>query len=152
MLLCITHDLRWRIETHRLAVQKRCRKRRRMMTLQPCAGIYQERKTRRMRLGESIPRKPFDLLKHLLRECARVSTGNHPLLKRFAEARNLISTALPCSDRASEFICLPRSESCRNDRERHRLLLKKWHPERLSKNTTNRFIWISDGLFTISTA
>ena len=152
MLLCVTHDLRWRIETHRLTVQKRRRKRRRMMTLQPCAGIHQECKARRMRLGESISRKSFDLLKHLLRERARVSTRDHSLLKRFAEARNLISTAFPCSDRASEFIRLPWSESRRNDRERHRLLLKKRHPERLPKNVANCFIWISDGLFTISTA
>ena len=73
----VAHQLRRRIETHRLAVDHRGGKRGRIVVLEPRRCIYQQREARRVRLRETVLAEPLDLLIHPLGEFLRQAVGEH---------------------------------------------------------------------------
>ena len=74
---CIAHQLRWRIEAHRLAVEQGSQKRRRCVTLQPTRHIHQQGKASGMRLRKTVIAKATNLPEQLLRELCRVAPQAH---------------------------------------------------------------------------
>ena len=56
--LGIAHDLRRRVEPHRLGVQQRAAEHVRMVAFHPRAGVRDQRETRRMALGKPIDPNP----------------------------------------------------------------------------------------------
>src|SRR5688572_27310267 len=54
MLARVAHELRRRVEPHRLTVEQGARERCRLMTLEPRGVVYEQCKARRMRLGKTV--------------------------------------------------------------------------------------------------
>src|SRR5258706_406548 len=73
----VLHELRWRIKSHRLRIEQPAKKRRRMVALEPCRGIGEQRETRRVRFGEPVFAEAEDLLVDLARELLRVAAFAH---------------------------------------------------------------------------
>ncbi|MNT15933.1 hypothetical protein D3C72_1510130 [compost metagenome] len=69
----VLHQLRRRIEPHRLAVQQRAQECRRMVAFEPGADIHQLGKTGRMALRKTIFAEPLDLLADRQRERFRIA-------------------------------------------------------------------------------
>src|SRR5580700_4257968 len=86
MLACVAHDFGRGIESHRLRIQQRCGKRRRMKLLDPGRDVNEERKTRGMAFGKAVRSKTLDLFETALRIVAAVTARHHAadhlLLKR----------------------------------------------------------------------
>ena len=146
MLARVAHQLRRRVEAHRLTVQKRRRERRRVMALQPRAGVGQQRETGRVTFRKAVPREPLDLREHLLREMLGVSVGQHALRESLAELRQLVAAPLPRRDGPPQLIGLPRREARRHHGQRHGLLLEQRHAKRASKHALDARIGIGDRL------
>ncbi|MDR9160943.1 hypothetical protein FEP45_06023 [Burkholderia multivorans] len=139
----ILHELRGRIEAHRLAVQQRGNEDRRFVAFEPAARVREFREARRVALGKAVFAEALDLLEDLLGELARVSALEHPvddLVVIFAE----IALALPCGHRAPQRIGLVRREARRDDRDLHHLLLEDRHAERAFEHRLERVARIRD--------
>ena len=138
----IAYQLRGRVETHRLTVEKRGSECCRMMTLEPCRHIDQERKARCVALWKSVTRETLNLPEHLRSKLFGIPPGTHTGLQLILECSNLISGTLPCSDGAAQFVRLTgRKAGCYHGKQ-HRLLLKEWHAKGLSKDGANGFVGI----------
>ena len=77
VLARIAHDLRRRIEAHRLRVQQRRRERRRVMALDPGRDVDEMREARRVALGEAVLAEALDLVEAALGEVAVVAARDH---------------------------------------------------------------------------
>ena len=75
----ILHQLRRRIETHRLAVQQRGEEGGRVVALEPGGHIDQQGEACRMRFGKAVFAEAVDLLEDALGELARVAAFEHAL-------------------------------------------------------------------------
>ena len=64
----VPHDLRRRVEAHRLAVEQRRGERRRVVALEPGRDVHQQREARRVGLGEAVLAEARDLLEDPLGE------------------------------------------------------------------------------------
>ena len=150
MFARIAHQLRGRVETHRLTVEKRGSECCRMMALEPCRHIDQERKARCVTLRKSVTRETLNLPEHLRSKLFGIPTSPHAGLQLILECSNLISGALPCSDGAAQFVRLTgRKAGCYYGKQ-HRLLLKEWHTKRLSKDGANGFVGIVRCISTVA--
>ena len=69
----VLHELRRRVEAHRLAVEQRGAERRRLVPLEPRRGVDQQREARRVRLGKAVFAEALDLLEDPLGEFLRVA-------------------------------------------------------------------------------
>src|SRR4051812_41049013 len=85
MLLRITHHLRRRIKTHRLAVEQRSQEHIGVMAFDPGRGIDQKRKARGVAFRKTIFAKAFNLLEAVLDERAGVAAIAHALDETFSE-------------------------------------------------------------------
>lgn len=146
MLASIANELRRRVEAHRLAVEERRRERRGMPALEPRRDVDEERKARRVALGEAVAAEAPDALEDLLGEGGRVATGRHALDEPAAELVDRVAGTLPRGQGASQLIGLARREAGRDDREGHRLLLKKRHAEGALEHATHRVVGELDRL------
>src|SRR5579871_4195197 len=123
MLPRIDHQLGRLIEAHRQAVQQGGHKNIRVVTLDPGRDIHQQRKTYRMAFGETVAAKSFDLFEDALRVFRRIAVPGHPVDKLLLEFRHL-PMSFESGHGSTELVGLRRGETCRNDRDLHRLLLE----------------------------
>jgi hypothetical protein len=101
----IGHQLRRRIEAHRLRVQERGAKRRRLVTLEPGRDIHEQRERSRMRFRETVFAEAQDLLVDLARERFRQAALRHAVdetLLEFLEA----APAAPRGHRSAKLVRL----------------------------------------------
>ncbi|KOT25677.1 hypothetical protein DM52_4833 [Burkholderia mallei] len=141
--LRVLHELRGRIEAHRLAVQERGEKDRRLVTLEPAARISELREARRMAFRKAILAEALDLLEDLLGEFAGIAALEHPRddpLVILAE----IALAFPRRHRPAQRIGLAGREARRDDRDLHHLLLENRNPERALEHAFERLARIGD--------
>src|SRR5580704_6983812 len=73
----IAHQLRGRVETHRLAVDERGAECRRFVMFQPGGDVDEQREARTVRLREAVFAKPQYLIEYLLRKTLRISALQH---------------------------------------------------------------------------
>src|ERR1700743_2563591 len=85
MLLSVAHDLRGRVEPHRLAVEKSCREYVRIEAFDPCRGVDQIGKTRRVAFGKAVFAKTFDLTEAASGKIALIAARRHAIDELFAE-------------------------------------------------------------------
>jgi hypothetical protein len=85
MLARIAHDLGGGIKPHRLAVQQRAGKGRRMVALQPGRGIDQQGKAGRMAFGKAVFAEPLDLGKTAFGKAGIIAACQHPADEPVAE-------------------------------------------------------------------
>src|SRR5712675_3591758 len=69
----IAHQLRRRIETHRLTVDEGRAKCRRLVMFEPGRGVYQQCKASRVRFRESVFAEPQYLIEYLMRKALGVA-------------------------------------------------------------------------------
>ena len=127
--LRVLHDLRRRVEAHRLAVDQRRGERRRLVLLEPRRDVDQQREARGVRFGKAVFAEAEDLLEDPARELLGVAALAHaadqPLLEGAEPA-----LALPRRHRPPQLVGLARREARGDDRELHDLLLEDRHAER----------------------
>ncbi|MNP01286.1 hypothetical protein D3C76_930950 [compost metagenome] len=116
------------VEAHRPTVDQRTGEDRRLMALQPTAGIAQQGKAGRMRLREAIAAKPLDLLEDALGKRQRVTIAQHALHQPFA-VRFQAAVALPGCHAAAQLVGLARGIVGRDHRQLHHLLLEQRHAQ-----------------------
>ena len=143
--LRIAHELRRRVKPHRLAAEQGRREGRRMMALEPCRHVDEQREARRVRLRKAVFAEAADLAEHLLGELLRQPAGEHavdePSVKLVDHAR-----PPPGPHRAAQLIGLARREARRHHRQPHRLLLEERHAERLLEHLADRVVGIGHRL------
>ena len=101
----IPHDLRRRIEPHRLAVQQRGAENVRVVALHPGRRVGDQREARGVALREAVGAEPLELRKGPLGEGPLVALVDHPLDQLVLEVRDAAgdgvdapSTASVCQD------------------------------------------------------
>ena len=77
MLARAAHDLRRRVEAHRLRIEQRSGKRRRVMAFDPGRDIDEMGEAGSMALGEAIFAKALDLIEAALGELGRIAARRH---------------------------------------------------------------------------
>ena len=128
MLARIAHQLRRRIETHRLAVQQRCQECVRVVPLEPGADIHQQRKTRRMAFRKTIFAKAFDLLEDALGKFQRIALLDHPPDQPLIKWTQT-TLALPRGHCPAQAVGLARGKVGCQYRQLHHLLLEYRHTQ-----------------------
>src|SRR5688572_5863077 len=123
MLNGITHDLRWGIKTHGLAVEQCAGKHIRVVALEPARGINEEREGSRVAFGEAVFAKTLDLAEAAFGEFDVVAVLDHAGDELVAELGDLAGTA-PGRHGPAELVGLARREPGTDDGDLHRLLLE----------------------------
>ena len=73
MLARVAHELRRRVEAHRLAVEQRAGERRGLVTLEPRGAVDEQREARGMRFGKAVFAEALDLAEDRAREILGVT-------------------------------------------------------------------------------
>src|SRR5271166_381299 len=123
MPLRIFHKSGWRIKPHRLVVKQRSRKSSEVMTLEIGAGIGDESKAGRVRLGKSIQRKRSDRENDLLLRLPRDPVALHALAEVHFDVVHPLLTALE-AHRATQLFRLSPGKSGSDHGHAQELLLK----------------------------
>ncbi len=100
MLSRIAHELRRRIETHRLTVEQCAGKRRGFVMLQPGGVVRQESEARTVTFRKAVLAEPHHLLVETLCEVVAVVSRAHPIQQLFPEMFES-SGSLPRTHRAA---------------------------------------------------
>src|SRR5712671_7787108 len=82
----VLHELRRRVETHRLAVQERSEKRRRLVALEPGGNVSDQREARRVRFRKAVFPETENLAVNALGEFPSVVSFQHSVYQRRAKA------------------------------------------------------------------
>ena len=126
MLARIAHQLRWRVEAERLAVQQRGEKGIRVVALQPAAEVGELSEAGRMALGEAVLAEALHLLEDVLGELGVVALLDHPADEPVVKVLEP-AMALPRRHRAPQLIGLAGREIGGDHRDLHHLLLEDRH-------------------------
>ena len=140
MLLRVAHDLRRRVEAHRLAVEQRRREHIRVMAFQPARGVDQIGEARGMAFRKAVFAEALDLLEAALGEIALVALRHHAL-DHLALERADGADPPERRHRAAQPVGLRRPEAGRHDRDPHRLFLEQRHAERLAEHLFKLVGW-----------
>ncbi|ESS36583.1 titin [Burkholderia cenocepacia KC-01] len=143
MTLRVLHELRRRVEPHRLAVQQRGEEDRGFVAFEPAARVREFREAGGVAFRETVFAEALDLLEDLFGEFARVVAFEHPaddLVLIFLE----IALALPRGHRAAQVIRFAGCKTGRNDRDLHHLLLEDRHTQRANEHFLERVARIRD--------
>ena len=110
----IAHQLRRRVEAHRLRVQHRGAEHIRVMPLDPSRNVHELREARRVTHGEAVIGEAFDLVEAALGELAFVAAIHHAGDEFLAEFGNG-AAALEGRHGAAELVGFRRGEARRHD-------------------------------------
>ncbi len=133
VVLGVAHDLRRRVEAHRLAVEERGGEHVRVVAFDPGRGVDQEGEARRVALGKAVLAEALDLAEAALGELAPVAVRHHAVDQLVAKVGD---GADPLEGRhgAAQLVGLGGREARRHDGDAHRLLLEQRHAERLAQH------------------
>ena len=124
VLLRVAHDLRRRVEAHRLAVEQRGREHLRVVAFDPGRDIDQDRKARGVAFRKAVFAEALDLLEAARGEFALVAAIAHAIDEFLLEPLDG-ADALERRHRAPQPVGFLRLELRRDDGEPHRLLLEQ---------------------------
>ncbi len=141
----VAHQLRRRVEAHRLAVEERAAEGGGLVPLEPGRDVDQQREARGMRFREAVLAEAEDLLEHLPREALVVAARAHALDQALLE-RAERALAPPGRHRAPQAVGLAGRETRGHDRELHHLLLEDRHAERAREHALHLRARIVDRL------
>ena len=133
MLLRVAHDLRRRVEAHRLAVEERACEHIRVMALQPARGIDQIGEACGMAFRKAVFAEALDLLETAFGEIALVAFRHHAFDHLALERADGADPA-ERRHRATQPVGLRRLEARRDDRDPHRLFLEQRHAQRFAEH------------------
>ena len=146
MLSSVPHQLRRRVEAHRLTVEQGRGERRGMPALEPGRDVDEERKARRVALGEAVAAEAPNAFEDLLGEGGRVAAGRHAFDEAAAELVDRVAGPLPRRQGAAQLVGFPGREARRDDGEGHRLLLEERDPEGALEHAAHRVVGELDRL------
>ena len=129
----IAHNLGRRIKPHRLRVQQRTGKGRRMVAFHPCRCIDQQRKAGSMAFGKAVFAKAFDLGKTSVGKIGLIATLQHAAHEPVAEGGY---GAHPFERRqaAAQTVRLARIKARGDNGNLHGLFLKQRHTQRAAQH------------------
>ena len=133
------------VEPHRLIVEERRVKRRRVVHLQIRARVGQQREARRVRFGKSVQRKRSDRQGDLIGGLAGNALPRHPLAQLHFDLLHPPFRSLE-AQRAAQFFRLPSRKSRGDHGNPQQLFLKQRHAERALQNRFERGMRILHGL------
>ncbi|VWC40571.1 hypothetical protein BST28156_06965 [Burkholderia stagnalis] len=145
MALRVLHELRGRVEAHRLAVQQRGEEDRGLVAFEPAARVHEMREAGRVALRKTVIAEALDLLENLLGEFGRIVALPHPV-DDLAVILLEIALALPRRHRATQFVGLAGREAGRDHRDLHHLLLEDRHAFRAFERGLQILLRITDFL------
>ena len=123
VIACAAHDLRRRVEAHRLRVEQRRGKRRRVMAFDPGRDIDEMGEARGVALGEAIFAEALDLIEAALGELGRIAARRHAAHHLLVQS---VDGAAAAEGRhgAAQLVGLGAGEFRRHHGEPHGLLLE----------------------------
>ena len=133
MLAGAAHDLGRRVEPHRLGIEQRGGKRRRVMAFQPGRDIDQMGEARGVALGEAIFAEALDLVEAALGELGRIAARRHAadhLLAKLVDG----AAAAEGGHGAAQLVGLGAGELRRHHGKPHGLLLEQRHAHGLAEH------------------
>ncbi len=130
VLARVAHDLRRRVEAHRLRVQQRGGEGVRIAAFQPGRGIDQQREAGGVAFREAVFAEALDLVEAALGEVARVAVRQHAVDHLALETADG-ADALEGGHGAAQFVGLRRREAGGDDGNLHRLFLEQRHAQGL---------------------
>ena len=126
----VAHDLRGRIEAHRLRVVEGGAEHVGMMVLHPAARIGDLGEAGGMAFGEAVAAESLDLPEGALGKILRIAARDHAVDQLAAEMADP-ARELERRHRAAELVGLGRRKAGADDRDLHCLLLKQRDAQRL---------------------
>ena len=133
VLAHVAHDLRRRVESHRLRVEQGRGEHVRITALEPGRGIDEQREARGMAFREAVFAEALDLAEAALGEVARIVPCDHAF-DHLGLERADGAGALEGRHGAAQLVGLARREAAGDDGDLHRLLLEQRHAERLPEH------------------
>src|SRR6266550_7807957 len=130
MLAQIAHDLRRRVEPHRLRIEQCRRKHIRIAAFEPGRSINEQREARGVTFRETVFAETLDLAEAALGEVTRIIPRHHSFDHLALEHADGAG-ALEGRHRAAQLVGFARREAARHDGDLHRLLLEQGDAERL---------------------
>src|SRR5579862_2368668 len=97
----IAHQLRRRIESHRLTVDEGCAKCRRLVVLEPGGAVYEEGEARGVGFRKAVLPEPQYLIEYLMSEALGIAPLAHAI-DQLALERFQAALALPGRHRAAQ--------------------------------------------------
>ena len=141
VLACIAGELRRLIKAHRLAVDDGGAEHLRVAAFDPCRGIDQKRKARRVAFGKTVFAEALDLAETVFREIAIIAARRHAVDELVAEQMDR-AVMTEGGHGAAEPIGFVGRKFRRGDGDLHRLLLEQRHAEGAFENLF-QFVWRS---------
>ena len=139
------------IEAHRLYVEDRGAKDRRLVTLHVGRGVGEQREACGVRFGEAVVGEAFEHVEERIGARAVDAVFHHTVDEFGIDFGHARPRAL-VAHRAAQLIGLPRREARRFDRHAHALFLEERHAERAFENRLEFGMRIRDGLEAVATA
>jgi hypothetical protein len=124
----ILHQLRGRVEAHRLAVEERREEGRGLVMLEPGGNVGEQGEAHRVRLRKAVLAEAEDLPVDAVGELRGDAVPAHAVDELLLEGLEA-ALALPRRHRAAQLVGLARGEARRHHRELHHLLLEDRHAE-----------------------
>ena len=126
MLARVSHQLRRRVEAHRLGVEQAAQEGVGVVVLDPAAHVGEQREAGGVALGEAVFAEALDLLEDALGVLERVALLDHPADQTLVKRREA-AAPLPCRHRAAQRVGLAGGEVGRQHGDLHHLLLEDRH-------------------------
>ncbi len=126
--LCVLHQLRGLVETHRLGVKQGAGESGGMMALHPGRDIDQQREAGGVGLRETVLAEAPDLLENLFGENLAITTLQHAADQALVHMFHA-AAACPGSHGTPQYVCLGAAEASRNHCDLHYLLLEDRHAQ-----------------------
>ena len=139
------------VEAHRLAIEQRAGEGRRLVALEPAAGVGEQGEAGRVRLRETVAAEALDLLEDARGELRAVAARQHPGGQR---SRCVLQSAvaLPRRHRTTQLVGLAGRVAGRDDGQLHHLLLEQRHAQRALEHLAKRFRGIGHRLLAVPPA
>jgi hypothetical protein len=126
VLARVAHQLRRRVEAHRLGVEQAAQEGVGVVALDPAADVGEQREAGGMALRKAVLAEALDLLEDALGVLVRVALLDHPADQALVERRQA-AAPLPRRHRAAQRVGLAGAEVGGEHRDLHHLLLEDRH-------------------------
>ena len=151
MVARVAHELRRRVEAHRLTVQERAREDRRIVALQPRRDVGQLREAGGVALRKAVLAESLDLAEAALGEVAGVAAADHAVDELVTEAVDRARIA-EAGHGPPQLVGFGWREPRRDDGDPHDLFLEQWHAQRLPQHLAQLFGRVLDRLASLPPA
>src|SRR5712664_2403495 len=144
----VLHELRRRVEAHRLTVDKRGEKRGRVVALDPGRTVGNQGEARRVRFGKAVFPEAENLAVDALGEFPGVVPFQHSVYQRLAETLD-VAVAPPGGHGSAQLVGIARRKAGGDHGELHDLLLENRHAESALQHRFHRVARVLHRLDTV---